>query len=383
MREDTDMGLKKILFLGMGLMIAGCAAETTEPEQTASNQEELIAPGMLQTGYSPVESGALPETVALFNFGQIGENLVFVEEGGETVVYVSTTNFSFTGPPVPELTRVVVSSGQTTGIPVLDGNGVPAFGGFMSGIDVDESDGSVVFALSFLDQSGLFALGTSIYKYVPAAGQMFEIGGGAGIGVNGLLVHNGYWYGADTLNPNGVILRGSTMGGPAEVWLQDAALAPAAGYMPQPYSCDPPPMGVNGLRPGGRLLPCLQSFAVTNVTTKQVLEVPLNADGSAGTPSVMYSLANYPDGLDQGTCGLTRKDTFIAAPADDKVLWANPYTQEVVEVLSDCDGATSMRTNGGYLYAVCAASPLSCGTSQPRLVRIKLDTGYEAMCNWN
>lgn len=356
------------------IAIVGCGSAPSTEENVDSKSDALIAPGMLQSGYTPVADGAATETLATFGFAQIGEDFVLLHEEGTLTAYISTTNFSFSGPPSGELTRVVVNNGATTSVPVPD-----SLGGFMSGIDM-ANDGSLIFAVAFLDQSGLFAYGSTVYKYI--GGAFYQISGGEGIGINGLVVRNGNWFGANTLDPNGTILYGSTNGGPASVWLTHSLLEPAASYFPQ-VPCDAPPMGNNSIRKSGRLLPALDGFAISNVTQQTIVEVPITSSGAPGTPQVMYDLTAQPDGLYQGTCGLTKKDTFIALPATDAIVWENPYLSEQVTVMPDCDAPTAVQVHDGYLYALCAASPLSCGTTPATFKRRALKTGYAAMCNWN
>jgi len=346
--------------------LLACSAEPLPPENIGNTQQEILL-----AGYTPV-AGA-PEVVTVLPPGSLAENVVTMGDSA----YVSITLFSPTGPPVAQIIHVNLLDGTQTPIPV------PVAPGFlMSGIDKSGSD--LIFAATYIPMSPEDPTPpTSLVLTMDTGTNAFNvISQAVPAGINGLTIREGSWYGADTLF--GLIWSGSVAGGPASVWSADPLLAADPNYIPTD-PCGPPiPFGVNGIRLHARYT--VDAIVATNVTQRSVLTIPVNPDGSAGTPEITYQ-EGLPllDDLLPDRCGLY-PDTgvFLATNGSHEVLWLNGFTQEVSQVL-DCAAPTAVVSDGGDLIVTCSSSPLTCpydpqGYTMPTLVRVPLKAGYKLLC---
>jgi len=342
----------------------------SETENVGQTEQEI---GL--SGYTPVAGD--PEVITVLPPGSLAENVVVMGD----YAYVSATIFQQQGPPLGQIIQVDLATGTQVAIPV------PAATGYlMSGIDKSGSD--LVFAASYVPMdpndptppnSLVFTMDTNTFT-------INQVSGALPAGINGLMVRKGSWYGADTLF--GMVWTGAVSGGPASVWVADPLLGADPNYVPQ-GPCDPPfPMGANGIRLHARY--SVDAIVVSNVTQHSVLSIPVNPDGSAGTPSIMHQEGlPYLDDLLPDRCG-RYPDTgaFLATGGGHEIVWKNGFNGDLVSVL-DCATPTAVVSDGGDLIVTCASSPLmsACpydpqGYTMPTLMRVPLKCGFKFLCMW-
>jgi hypothetical protein len=351
----------------LSVTVLACSTEPLPPEEDVGKTQQEI----LLAGYTPVAGD--PEVVTVLPPGSLAENAVVLGD----YAYVSTTLFSPTGPPLAQIIQVNLNDGAQNAIPV------PVAPGFlMSGIDKSGTD--LIFAATFLPQDPNDPTPpTSLVLSMDTSTNAFNvISQAVPAGMNGLTVREDSWYAADTLF--GLIWTGSVAGGPASVWSADPLLAADPNYIPGD-PCGPPiPFGVNGIRLHARYT--VDAIVATNVTQHSVLTIPVNPDGSAGTPEITYQ-EGLPllDDLLPDRCGrYPDTGTFLATNGSHSVLWKNGFNQELVSVL-ECAAPTAVVSDGGDLIVTCSSSPLVCpydpqGYTLPTLVRVPLKAGYKLLC---
>lgn len=365
-----------ILIMSSTTTIAmGCSsASTGEREEVANKSEALIAPGMLQDGYSPLVPDTL-ETVAQFNpmLGHSPENVAFLDG------YAYVTSL-LSG----ELLRVNLDTHEVSSIPFP----VPQ-GTFMAGIKPDGD--SLVVATAVFGQYG--PVEGSVFKLDTVSQSVTELTTIPGAALNGLAIFGDRWFSVDAMDMSGVIWTGSTAGGEATVWYQGPAVAPDGSYVWTP--CNPPmAVGGNGIQLYKEL--GLSSFVVSDTTGRTVSKIPILADGTAGTEQIWYDSV-YPDDIWPDHCGWpgSARGVFVATHGLHRVLYVNPFGGEATELTTglDCDGPTAAVVHDGYLYVTCGGDPLICrpdangnpdpnlqAVGSPALKRIKLKLGYQLFC---
>jgi len=356
--------------------MVGCSSLDVEPSDAdiAETREALVL------GFNPLVSEF--EVVASLDPAVLDspENLVVVEQGEDTYIYVSSL---LNG----QILRVDVQTSEVLRIPT------PATpGSFVAGIDVTEND-DIVFVVAFFGEYGPDH--GSIYLLNTDDNTITELATIPYAGPNGLAIWKDHWYAVDAFNPTGIIWRGSLAGGPAEVWYQGEAVAPDASYLPTP--CNPPmPLGGNGLRlrKGYSFLGLHHppAFVVSNTTMQSISEIEILPDGSAGAVNEMFSDLIYPDDIwPSRYC----RDAFLATHGFHRVYYINPVG--VLTELSDgtvCDGPTAVVVHGEYAYVSCGGDVLICRPDafgdpdpnaqgypgQPAIVRARLDSLYTRIC---
>src|SRR5689334_22399872 len=81
---------------------------------------------------------------------------------------------------------------------------------------------------------------------------------------------------------------------------------------------------------------------VANTANRTIIEVPVNGDGTAGTPVLFTTGINAPDGL-----AIDADDNiWIAANQEDEIVVVDP-TGKVIAKLGDFDGISSPMTISG------------------------------------
>jgi sugar lactone lactonase YvrE len=121
-------------------------------------------------------------------------------------------------------------------------------------------------------------------------------------------------------------------GGPANVWVHDAATLGTSGV---------PPFGANGVAFNN----AQSALFVSNTGNDTIVRVPVNADGSAGTPAVFVNSINGADGLIiDGADNL-----WVAANQADEIVVVDD-TGRVIAKLGDFDGLDSHGQARGLLF---------------------------------
>ena len=127
---------------------------------------------------------------------------------------------------------------------------------------------------------------------------------------------------------NGVIWKTGPFGGTPTMWSSSPLLKPDFGVGNPPVDLTPP-FGANGVafnRAGNTLF-------VANTATHQIIQIPVNSGGTAGTPSIFITGINAPDGI-----AIDRHDNiWICANQEDEIVVIDK-TGKVIAKLGDFDG---------------------------------------------
>jgi len=266
---------------------------------------------------------------------------------------------------VPELSPGVTSSveGLTVG---PDGNiYVPSFGfnskGAITGnavLFVFQPDGQLVRQVRIANSSP-HMLGLA---FNPATGDLLVCDFGAGVllkvdpdtgnssvfmtptlpgaGLNGVTFDKqGNVYVSDSFN--GVIWKTGPTGGTPTQWSHDPLLGPGQGLTP--------PFGANGVEfnNAGTI-----AF-VANTAFHQIIQIPVNPDGSAGPASIFITGINAPDGIAIDS----HDNLWICANQEDEIVVVDP-TGKVVAKLGDFNGITEDGVVRGLLFPASPAFSL-------------------------
>lgn len=135
----------------------------------------------------------------------------------------------------------------------------------------------------------------------------------------------------------GIIWRTGPKGGVATAWAPTSALLTTSGV---------PPFGANGLAFNNSRT----ALFVANTGNDTVVRIPVNSDGTAGTPAVFVNSINGADGLI-----IDNEDNiWVAANQADEIVVLNP-TGRVIAKLGDFGGIDSTGAPIGLLFP---ASPI-------------------------
>ena len=140
---------------------------------------------------------------------------------------------------------------------------------------------------------------------------------------------------------NGVIWKVGPNGGTPTIWSNSPLLSPGAGLTP--------PFGANGVEfnNAGTVL------YVANTAFHQIIQIPVNPNGSAGTPSVFITGINAPDGI-----AIDRDDNiWICANQEDDIVVIDK-TGKVIAKLGDFDGIDKDGVTRGLLFPASLAFSL-------------------------
>lgn len=120
---------------------------------------------------------------------------------------------------------------------------------------------------------------------------------------------------------NGVIWKTGPLGGPPTVWNNSPLLGPGAGLTP--------PFGANGVEfNNARTI-----MFVANTAFHQIIQIPVNPDGSSGNASVFVTGINAPDGI-----AIDRHDNlWVCANQEDEIVVLDK-TGKVIAKLGDFNG---------------------------------------------
>jgi sugar lactone lactonase YvrE len=120
---------------------------------------------------------------------------------------------------------------------------------------------------------------------------------------------------------NGVIWKAGLSGGTMSAWSSDPLLSPGTGLTP--------PFGANGIEFTNDGMTVL----VANTAFHQIIQIPVNPDGTAGTASIFITGINAPDGIAIDKDG----NIWVCANQEDDVIVLDK-TGKVIAKLGDFDG---------------------------------------------
>ena len=159
----------------------------------------------------------------------------------------------------------------------------------------------------------------------------------AGSGLNALTFDAiGNVYVSDSFN--GVIWKTGPGGGTPTAWSSDPLLQPGTGLTP--------PFGANGVafNNAGTIL------FVANTATHQIIQIPVNPSGTAGTATVFITGINAPDGI-----AIDRKDNlWVCANQEDDIIVLDK-TGKVIAKLGDFNGISEKGIVRGLLFPASLA----------------------------
>ncbi len=172
------------------------------------------------------------------------------------------------------------------------------------------------------------ATGTSSVFMTPTLG---------GSGLNALTFDKiGNVYVSDSFN--GVIWKTGPNGGTPTIWSNDPLLGPGTGLTP--------PFGANGVEfnKAGTVM------YVANTAFHQIIQIPINPNGSAGTASIFITGINAPDGI-----AVDKDDNlWVCANQEDDIIVIDK-TGKVIAKLGDFDGMSDHGVARGFLFPASPA----------------------------
>jgi sugar lactone lactonase YvrE len=140
---------------------------------------------------------------------------------------------------------------------------------------------------------------------------------------------------------NGIIWKVGPNGGTPTIWSNSPLLGPGTGLTP--------PFGANGVEfsNDGKTL------FVANTAFHQIIQIPVNGDGSAGTASVFITGINAPDGIAIDRDG----NIWICANQEDDIVVIDK-TGKVIAKLGDFNGFNKDGVARGLLFPASLAFSL-------------------------
>ena len=140
---------------------------------------------------------------------------------------------------------------------------------------------------------------------------------------------------------NGVIWKTGPNGGTATAWIKDPLLGPGTGLTP--------PFGANGVE----FTNDGKTVLVANTAFHQIIQIPVKADGSAGTASIFITGINAPDGI-----AIDKDDNiWVCANQEDDIIVLDK-TGKVIAKLGDFDGIDEHGVVKGLLFPASPAFSL-------------------------
>jgi sugar lactone lactonase YvrE len=172
---------------------------------------------------------------------------------------------------------------------------------------------------------------------VTGASSIFATPTLAGSGLNALTFDKlGNAYISDSFN--GVIWKTGPNGGTPTIWSNSPLLSPGSGLTP--------PFGANGVEFSNDG----KTFFVANTAFHQIIQIPVNGNGSAGTASVFITGINAPDGI-----AIDQDDNmWICANQEDDIVVIDK-TGKVIAKLGDFDGFNRDGVARGLLFPASLA----------------------------
>lgn len=241
-------------------------------------------------------------------------------------IYVPSGGFNADGPvPGPAKLWVFDPQGRLIRTVTLTGTAPPVLG-----IAFNPANG-LAFIADFGNQS--------VFKWDRASNTTKLVAFlGAGAAPNAICFDaSGNVYISDSFN--GAIWRTDKNGNNLTQWLpSNPLLIPASGLNP--------PFGANGIEFNNEHT----AMFVANTANRTIIEVPVNGNGTAGTPVLFTTGINAPDGI-----AIDADDNiWIDANQEDEIVVVDP-TGKVIAKLGDFDGISKDGTPRGLLFPTSPA----------------------------
>jgi sugar lactone lactonase YvrE len=183
-----------------------------------------------------------------------------------------------------------------------------------------------------------FGAGTVLHvDPVSGASSVFMTPTLGGSGLNALTFDKlGNAYISDSFN--GIIWKTGPNGGTPTIWSNSPLLSPGAGLTP--------PFGANGIEfnNAGTI-----AF-VANTAFHQIIQIPVNPDGSAGAASIFITGINAPDGIAIDS----RDNIWVCANQEDDIIVLDK-TGKVIAKLGDFGGIDEHGVARGFLFPASPA----------------------------
>ena len=185
-----------------------------------------------------------------------------------------------------------------------------------------------------------------------------------GSGLNALTFDkSGNVYVSDSFN--GIVQKVGPAGGPSTIWAQDPPPTPAHPPVLTPNGF--PPFGANGIE----FNPAQTIMYVANTANDTIVQVPVNADGSAGTPAVLTNSINGADGIAVDRQG----NIWVCANQSDEIVVIDP-TGKALAKLGDFNGIDRHGVPQGLFFP---ASPAFSADGRSLIVsNLALDLRFAA-----
>jgi DNA-binding beta-propeller fold protein YncE len=185
-----------------------------------------------------------------------------------------------------------------------------------------------------------FGAGTVLHVDPVTGSSSVFMGPIAKSGLNALTFDNlGNVYVSDSFN--GVIWTTGPTGGAASPWSSDPLLGPGTGLTP--------PFGANGVEFNG----AGTMMYVANTAFHQIIQIPVNSNGSAGTASIFVTGINAPDGI-----AIDSQDNlWVCANQENEIVVVDP-TGKVIAKLGDFNGIDKNGVVRGLLFPASLAFSL-------------------------
>ena len=246
--------------------------------------------------------------------------------GPDNNIYVPTFGFNATGPITgPAVLFVLKPDGDLVRKVTIAGSS-----GHMLGLGFNPVNGFLLV----ID----FGAGTVLHVNPVTGASTVFMGPIPGAGLNALTFDSGgNVYVSDSFN--GKIWKTGPGGGPATAWSSDPLLGNGGGTLT-------PPFGANGIEfnNAGTIM------FVANTAFHQIIQIPVNPNGTAGTASVFITGINAPDGI-----AIDRKDNlWVCANQEDDVIVLDK-TGKVIAKLGDFNGISQKGIVRGLLFPASPA----------------------------
>jgi sugar lactone lactonase YvrE len=158
-----------------------------------------------------------------------------------------------------------------------------------------------------------------------------------GSGLNALTFDKaGNVYFSDSFN--GVSWRTGLSGGAPVAWATDTLLGPGSGLTP--------PFGANGVEFNN----AGTALYVANTAFHQIIKIPVNPNGTAGTPAIFITGINAPDGIAVDS----HDNLWVCANQEDDIIVLDK-TGKVIAKLGDFNGFNEDRVVRGLLFPASLA----------------------------
>lgn len=179
----------------------------------------------------------------------------------------------------------------------------------------------------------------SVFKWNPVTNVTTLVASlGAGAGPNAICFDAaGNVYISDSFG--GIIWKTDRNGSGLSQWVpSNPLLTPAAGLNP--------PFGANGIEFNRERT----AMFVANTANRTLIRIPVNADGTAGTPALFTTGINAPDGI-----AIDGKDNiWVDANQEDEIVVVDP-SGKVIAKLGDFNGISDNGTPRGLLFPASPA----------------------------